>query len=65
MVKDGKAEEWSKYPCHTQSVELCIRLVSEASESVCGEEKRHGFILNRIQSRSIIKHFNSKKDYNF
>ncbi|GBM70805.1 hypothetical protein AVEN_142094-1 [Araneus ventricosus] len=61
MVKVRKTEEWSKYPCHAQAVERCIRLVSE---SVYGEEKRHGFILNRIQSRSLIKYYNTKKDYN-
>ncbi|GBL74011.1 hypothetical protein AVEN_230928-1 [Araneus ventricosus] len=38
LVKVGKTEEWSKYPCHTQAVERCICLVSEASESVYGEE---------------------------
>ncbi|GBM87549.1 hypothetical protein AVEN_107199-1 [Araneus ventricosus] len=64
MLKVKKTEEWSKYPCHAQAVERCIRLVSEASESVYGDEKRHGFILNRIQSRSLIKHYNTKKDYN-
>ncbi|GBM30427.1 hypothetical protein AVEN_203004-1 [Araneus ventricosus] len=58
MVKVRKTEELSKYPCHTQAVERCIRLVSEASESVYGEEKRHGFILNRMQSISFIKHYN-------
>ncbi|GBN06576.1 hypothetical protein AVEN_62671-1 [Araneus ventricosus] len=64
MVKVRKKEEWSKYPCHTEAVERCIRLMSEASESVYGEEKRHGFILNRKQSRSLIKQYNTKKDYN-
>ncbi|GBL84505.1 hypothetical protein AVEN_272411-1 [Araneus ventricosus] len=64
MVKVRKTEEWSKYPCYTQAVETCIRLESEVSESVYGEEKRHGFISNRIQSRSLIKHYNTKKDYN-
>ncbi|GBN19238.1 hypothetical protein AVEN_31020-1 [Araneus ventricosus] len=44
--KVRKTGEWSKYPCHTQAVETCIRLVSE---SVYGVKKRHGFILNRIQ----------------
>ncbi|GBM90797.1 hypothetical protein AVEN_847-1 [Araneus ventricosus] len=47
MVKVRKTEEWLKYPCHTQAVERCFRIVSEASESVYGDEKRHCFILNR------------------
>ncbi|GBL81334.1 hypothetical protein AVEN_143644-1 [Araneus ventricosus] len=36
----------------------------EAMVKMYGEEKRYGFILNRIQSRSHIKHYNTKKDYN-
>ena len=32
------------YPCHTQAVERCIKLVSEAYEKVCGLTKRNGFI---------------------
>lgn len=27
--------EFQKYPCHTQGTERCVRLVTEASESVC------------------------------
>ncbi|GBN17570.1 hypothetical protein AVEN_140252-1 [Araneus ventricosus] len=64
MVKVRKSEEWSKYPCHNQAVERCIHSVSETSESIYGEEKRHDFKLNRMQSRGLIKHYNTKKDYN-
>ncbi|GBL74782.1 hypothetical protein AVEN_243640-1 [Araneus ventricosus] len=64
MVKVRKTEEWSKYLCDTQAVERCIRLVSEESESVYGKEKRHNFILNRIRSRSLIKHYDAKRDCN-
>lgn len=53
----------AKFPCHTQSVERCIRLVTEASAAV-GESERDGYIRSRIKSRSIMHHFNKKADYN-
>ena len=32
------------YPCHTQSVERGVKLVSEASQAVNGQAQRDGFI---------------------
>ena len=32
------------YPLHTQSTERAVKLVTEASASVCGFDKRDGFI---------------------
>ena len=37
-----------RIPCHTQAVERGVRLVTEASQSVCSEKARIGFIKNRI-----------------
>jgi len=34
------------FPCHTQAVERCVRLVTEASASVCVEQRVTG-LLNR------------------
>jgi hypothetical protein len=53
-----------KFPCHTQAVERSIRLVSEASSSVCGEESRDGLIRAKIKSRSVMPTFNTKREYN-
>ena len=51
------------FPCHTQAVERCIKLVTEASQSVCGENRRDGFIRSRKESRKRIPYFNTKKDF--
>ena len=51
------------FPVHTQSVERAVKLVTEASSQVCGEEKRHEFILSVIKARKIRKPFDTKKDY--
>jgi len=51
------------FPCHTQAVERCIKLVTEASGLVCGVVSRDGFIRSHIQSRSEMPHFESTCDY--
>jgi hypothetical protein len=43
----------SPLPSHTQSVERTIKLVTEASEAVCGYERRHGFIKTTIVQRQV------------
>lgn len=53
-----------KIPLHTQAVERAVKLVSEASLKVCGEEGRNGNILNTLSSRKINPKFESKQDYN-
>lgn len=52
-------------PSHTQSVERCVKLVTEASQAVCGEKKRDGWISNTLASRNIMSQFESEQDYKF
>jgi hypothetical protein len=51
------------FPLHTQSVERAVKLVTEAAAQVCGEEKRHEFILSVLEARRVRKAFDTKKDY--
>ena len=51
------------FPCHTQAVERAIKLVTEASLSVAGEQQRDGLIKNKLTSRSKMAKFDSKKDF--
>lgn len=51
------------YPNHTQIVERCIKLVSDASKAVYGFDARDGFIRARVNSRSLMPHFDKKHDY--
>src|SRR6218665_338321 len=37
--------QFPKFPCHTQSVERSVKLVTEASAAEVGQTSRHGFIL--------------------
>ena len=50
------------YPGHTQAVERGVKLTTEASTSVIGEEKRDGMIRQKINSRTLIPKFMAKKD---
>ncbi|CAH1108625.1 unnamed protein product [Psylliodes chrysocephalus] len=43
-IKNLSAINISKLPCHTQVVERCIKLVTEASNKVCEHSARDGFI---------------------
>jgi hypothetical protein len=55
---------FDRYPCHTQAVERCIKVVTEASQSVCGENRRDGFIRTRLESRAKMPIFETKRDFN-
>lgn len=50
-------------PCHTQAVERSVKLVTEASQRVCGQEGRNGFIFNTLSSRRLMPMFESKQDF--
>ena len=50
-----------EHPCHNQTVERHIKLVSEASTAVAGFKNRDGLIRQKIQSRKLMKTFNTKK----
>ncbi|CAG9837210.1 unnamed protein product [Diabrotica balteata] len=64
MILDVPAEiEILKYPCHTQAVERCIKLVTEASVAVCGNTAGDGFISERIASRASLSVFETKSKY--
>ena len=54
-----------KYPCHSQSVERAVKLVSTAAKKVYVEERRHSFILAVCQSRKDRKPFETKKQYSY
>ena len=54
---------YERFPCHTQAVKRCVKLVTEASAVVCAEARRDGFIRARLQSRANMPHFNTKSDY--
>lgn len=51
-------------PCHTQAVERTVKLVTEASQNVFGQEQRHGYILNTLNSRTKLPNFQTKSDFN-
>lgn len=59
------AKEWNfhKFPCHTQAVERCVKLVTEASSKVVGAKNRDGFIRTTLLSRASMPSFSSKQDF--
>ena len=50
-----------QHPCHNQAVERhIIKLVTEACSAVAGFERRDSLIRQQIRSRKLMKHFNTK-----
>ena len=58
---DVPVVDFPKYPCHTQSVERGVKLVTEASAAVCGVNARDGFIRARLESRKVMPRFNTSR----
>lgn len=64
MAKD-KSLEILDFPCHTQSVERCVKLVTNASQCVTDAVSRDGFIRTRLQSRAEMPNFGHKNKFKF
>jgi len=62
MARD-KSLEIVDFPCHTQSVERCVKLVTEASQSVTDATSRDGFIRTKLQSRAEMPNFGHKNKF--
>ncbi len=60
---DVPCVDFAKFPSHTQSVERCVKIVTEASMAVCGAKARDGLIRNILESRENMPYFETKADY--
>ena len=67
LIKSGEPPvlDISKFPCHLQAVERCVKIVTQASAAVCGQTSRDGFIRARLEARRIMLTFNTKAAYSF
>ncbi|GBM56363.1 hypothetical protein AVEN_7171-1 [Araneus ventricosus] len=51
------------FPVHTQAVELCVKLVTEASGKACEAESGDGFIRTTLVSMSTMPNFVHKSNF--
>jgi len=51
------------HPCHNQTVERHVKLVTEASAQVAGFERRDGIIGQKIKSRNLMKTFDTRMQF--
>ncbi|GBN59572.1 hypothetical protein AVEN_119971-1 [Araneus ventricosus] len=51
---------FEEFPRHTQPVELCVKVISEAAMNVCGETARDGYIRAKLQARKKLPTFDNK-----
>ena len=64
VKSDGQSTiEFERFPCHTQAVERCVKIVTEASLAVSGKVSHDGFIRSRLEGRLLMPVFNTKSDY--
>lgn len=48
---------------YTQAVERCVKIVTETSLKVVGEERRDGYLRTILNSRAITPQFKTKKEF--
>ena len=63
LIMTKEKVEIPHFPCHTQAVERYIKLVTEASSSVCGAAAWDGFIRARVQARQKMPVFETKSQF--
>ena len=59
--KETPSVTFPRLPCHTQAVERCVKIVTEASGAVCGVDQRDGYIKVRLESRGSC-HFSTPNE---
>ncbi len=55
--------DFQAFPAHTQAVERIVKLVTEASSKVFGQEVRDGHIRATLASRALMPQFETKRDF--
>lgn len=63
MIRRQEAPTLKKFPCHTQAVERAVKIITEASFTVCGAQSRDGFIRTKLQARADLPSFENKGQY--
>lgn len=63
IVMKNEIPKFEKFPCHTQTVERCVKLITDASSKVCGENARDGYIRAKIDARKNLPKFENKAQY--
>ena len=59
-----KPMNFPNYASHSQTVEHEVKLVTESTQTVCGEN-RHKFILSVLASQKSGKMFDTKRNYTY
>lgn len=63
IFQTNKQLQLDKVPSHTQAVESAVKLVTNASTSVCSEKSRNGYIKAKLEARKNLPSFETKAEY--
>ena len=61
LISSKEKRNFSHLPCHTQAVERFVKLITEVSSLVCGQNSRDGFIRSKIESRQKMPSFETNE----
>lgn len=59
----SKIQHLGQFPCHTQAVERCVKVITNASSKVCGGLARDGFIRAKMEAPKDLPSFDNKAQY--
>ena len=63
LISSKEKKSFLHLHCHTQAVERCVKLITEASTLVCGQNSRDSFICSKIKSRLKMTSFETKQKF--
>lgn len=63
IIQIEKEFQEDKLPCHTQAVERTVKIITDASKTVCGQESRDGYIRAKLEARKQLPSFENKAEY--
>ena len=61
--KETPSVTFPRLPCHTQAVERCAKIVTQASGAVCDVDRQDRYIKVQLESQGLTPFFNTKRDY--
>lgn len=63
IVTKNQIPKFNHFHCHSQAVERCVKIITDASSKVCGEKSRDGYIRAKLDARKDLPKFENKGQY--
>lgn len=60
LLSEKQGPCFENFPCHTQTVERLVKVITDASSKVCGDIARDGYIRTKLEARKNLPYFDNK-----